>query len=598
LGVPSDVRQAITEVYNPEPSEPWTRESLQSFVEQSLAAHGGAEDPTAAHPAGDRTDFSGIQGMVGRVEAERAEDSARWERGQGQAAEAAARMNEQRREFYENASMSFDGGPGVDADALAQSLAVGFVTDASGQPRIDPETGQPIPVDASTIWEGIRGQRFNMGALTMPGSPIRERPWFDPNRTSKNPYSPFSGGGGSSGAMYGSGLPSGLYGSGKVSPSSYGPNRPSIRDKRRYLTPSQAMGLLGSMDEDYIIKLQQQMFDAGLFGEDLPSWGRADEATRRAFMGLFAEASQRDGIPVSRVLQDLMEENLRRQGVDGEGGLGGTPGMSVELPDFEPSVTSAATLTEMVNDLAQDLIGEFLPEDQRNALVQRMQARETELQRQQWERDVNNVRQNAGAQYDQDVANQGGGGGDIDRFMAAISGQESGGNPNAVNADSGAHGEFQIMPGNWRSWAQAAGLPGNAPRSAENQRIVARHRMLYYFNKFGNWRDVAIAWYAGEGAAGGGYGPGALNRPQGGGRYPSINRYADQILERMGAPTGAGGQGGGLTFFGGEEHSPIEAFDAQAEIQAAIKAQDPAGWEAHEFADRAVQFFGLLSGAV
>lgn len=595
-GVPQEVQDAIVEVYNPEPNDPWTRQSLQQFVDRSLQAYGGGEDPGDASVAdAGGGSFAGAQQMAAEVAAERQEDAQRWERGQGQAAEAAARLRQQREEFYRSASMSFDGGPAVDGDALAQSLAVGFVTDSEGNLQLGPD-GQPMQVDAATIWEGIKGQRFNMGSLSMPGSPLRERPFFDPNRKSKNPYSPFSTGGGSSGSLYGSGLPSGLYGSGKVSPSSYGANRPSIRNRRRYLTPSQAMGLLGSMDEDYIIGLQRQLFDAGLYGEDLPNWGRADDLTRRAFMELFAQASQREGIPLNRVLEDLAEQNLRRQGVDGEGGMG-LPGVTVEVPDFEPTVTSAETLSEMIDDLSRDLRGEFASPEERSALIKRLQDKELGIQRAQWERDVANVHQNAGAQYQQDVANQGGGAADIDRFMGAISGQESGGNPNAVNADSGAYGEFQIMPGNWRPWAQAAGLPANAPRTAENQRIVARHRMLYYFNKFGNWRDVAIAWYAGEGAAGGGYGPGALNRPQGGGKYPSINAYADRILERMGAPSGAGGSGGGLQFVGGEQHAPLETFDAAAEAEAILKAQDPVGWAAHEFADRAVQFYGLLGGA-
>lgn len=124
----------------------------------------------------------------------------------------------------------------------------------------------------------------------------------------------------------------------------------------------------------------------------------------------------------------------------------------------------------------------------------------------------------------------GGGGEDVDRFMAAISGQESGGNYNATNASSGASGKFQIMPANWSSWAQEAGLGANAPRTPENQDKVARSKMQQYYNQFGNWRSVAEAWYGGPGAVG--YSAATKQRKQG--QYPSISDYANQVMSRMG----------------------------------------------------------------
>lgn len=128
------------------------------------------------------------------------------------------------------------------------------------------------------------------------------------------------------------------------------------------------------------------------------------------------------------------------------------------------------------------------------------------------------------------------GGAAVDRFMAAVSGHESGDTDDVTCGDSGAYGLFQIMPENWPSWAKEAGLPSDAPQTAENQRIVARHKMLEYYNEFGNWRDVAIAWYGGPKAVG--YSEEAKNRPQyyNGHEYPSLNAYADDIMKRMGIP--------------------------------------------------------------
>ena len=117
-------------------------------------------------------------------------------------------------------------------------------------------------------------------------------------------------------------------------------------------------------------------------------------------------------------------------------------------------------------------------------------------------------------------------------FINAIAGQESGGNYNAENGDTGAYGKYQIMPSNWPEWAEEAGIGADAPRTPENQEIVARFKLGQYYDKYGA-RGAAIAWYGGEGALN--YSEEALNRKQGdNGEYPSINEYADEVVGRMG----------------------------------------------------------------
>jgi hypothetical protein len=134
----------------------------------------------------------------------------------------------------------------------------------------------------------------------------------------------------------------------------------------------------------------------------------------------------------------------------------------------------------------------------------------------------------------------------IDEFMAAISGRESGGNYNSVNKDSGASGRFQIMPGNWAAWSHEAGLPPNAPMTPQNQDLVARHKMMEYYNAFGgNWGAVAAAWYGGP-KAGQAYlqnpNQAWLERGQGGGKYPSIDAYVQSVLGGKGAGGSVHGQ--------------------------------------------------------
>lgn len=124
-----------------------------------------------------------------------------------------------------------------------------------------------------------------------------------------------------------------------------------------------------------------------------------------------------------------------------------------------------------------------------------------------------------------------GGGNEFDNLVAAIGGQESGGNYNAKNGRTGASGKYQIMPDNWPSWSREAGLPAGAEMTPENQEIVARFKLKQYYDKYGA-RGAAIAWYGGEGALK--YSTDAMNRKQGNGGEPSINEYADSVLARMG----------------------------------------------------------------
>lgn len=122
----------------------------------------------------------------------------------------------------------------------------------------------------------------------------------------------------------------------------------------------------------------------------------------------------------------------------------------------------------------------------------------------------------------------------LDEFMARISGVESGGNPDVVNKDSGAHGIFQIMPANWPSWSKEAGLGANAPKTAENQRKVARFKMQQYHDQFGSWEAVAVAWYAGPGAAAEyAKNPNQARFTVKQGEYPSISEYVGKITGRF-----------------------------------------------------------------
>lgn len=135
--------------------------------------------------------------------------------------------------------------------------------------------------------------------------------------------------------------------------------------------------------------------------------------------------------------------------------------------------------------------------------------------------------------------------GEIDRFMSAISGNESGGNYNAQNK-SGAHGKYQIMPANWPAWSHEALGPGNWAQTPQNQEKVARFKMLQYYRKYHDWDAVAIAWFAGPGRADA-YLKGdrsVLSISDGG---TTVGAYVNKVHLAMGKPGDViGGDSGGL----------------------------------------------------
>jgi hypothetical protein len=121
---------------------------------------------------------------------------------------------------------------------------------------------------------------------------------------------------------------------------------------------------------------------------------------------------------------------------------------------------------------------------------------------------------------------------DLDTFLNALKLQESGGNYLARNA-SGASGAYQFMPGTWANYKGYA-TAADAPPAVQDER--ARQLAQQYYSQFGNWGDVAKAWYAGPGFA-------SKNLTAKQGDYPSINDYAAQVLSKMGQPSTSSSKG-------------------------------------------------------
>jgi muramidase (phage lysozyme) len=62
-------------------------------------------------------------------------------------------------------------------------------------------------------------------------------------------------------------------------------------------------------------------------------------------------------------------------------------------------------------------------------------------------------------------------------------------------------GAYGILDINWNVWSKQAGLEGADWRDPKAQDTVAKFKVQEYFNKYGSWDLVSIAWFAGPGTA-------------------------------------------------------------------------------------------------
>jgi len=105
----------------------------------------------------------------------------------------------------------------------------------------------------------------------------------------------------------------------------------------------------------------------------------------------------------------------------------------------------------------------------------------------------------------------------IDIYLEALKMQESSGNYQAKHEPSiitdivtgkkirvQAIGAYGILDINWngtktqQSWAEQAGYKGADWHDPAVQDAVARYKVQEFFNKFGSWDAVSVAWFAGS----------------------------------------------------------------------------------------------------
>ncbi len=368
---------------------------------------------------------------------------------------------------------------------------------------------------------------------------------------------------------------------------------------------------MASLNKAETMSFQRLLLDtgyfemAGDFNPQLMAWGDSmDAQTQAAFLVMIEDAAahpKMNGRDLFNLRLTQYSEMIaaERQGEIEEALQGALSGL-----DEIFYVDSAASLRELGDGIAKDLLGRKLDDSRLDAIVAEIQGQQEGQQRA-----ANDFVVGEAQLQIQDIwaGNTGPGADGVDAFMNAIMGNENAGevDPDALNmSGSGARGSFQIMPDNWGPWAVQAGLPFTAEHSAENEYRIAKTQMLKLYRQFGNWRDVAIAWYAGGNSSAlqkTPQGQAAGNAPQyyGGDKYPSIFQYADDIVSKMGPVSTGSGQGYAVDAYGNIQldapnTKTIEQVDADASLRTAIRAADPIGWETHEHAQNARSFFELV----
>lgn len=365
-----------------------------------------------------------------------------------------------------------------------------------------------------------------------------------------------------------------------------GPRRPGPARPGERLSQREMLSMLYSMNDDQLTTLQMRMWEAGFYESDVrPDWGVADAATQGALQQLMYVSLERPRATLDEILDEFSEGRItaRAAELDAERAAQ-VQQLEAELGRIQiEQQYSTETIEEVIETLSKELFGEDISDEATAELIARLQAEQGEGF--QAQRDA--VFQNAMAGFNAMDSIPG-----LDAFMAAIAGKESGGKYDSRNPSSGAFGKYQILPSNWAAWARAAGLPGDAPQTPENQEIVARNQISTYYRQFGNWRDVAIAWYAGPGRVASSFGHDASQ-----GAYPTIAQYADDVIARMGEFGGMSADAM-LADLDGYSIQTIDAFDLQAETSAALKAMDPVGYASHSYANQANEFLSLVSGSI
>jgi hypothetical protein len=141
----------------------------------------------------------------------------------------------------------------------------------------------------------------------------------------------------------------------------------------------------------------------------------------------------------------------------------------------------------------------------------------------------------------------------IDMYLQALKMQESSGNYQAKHKPSiitdivtgkkirvQAIGAYGILDINWngtktqKSWAEQAGYKGADWHDPAVQDAVARYKVQEFFNKFGSWDAVSVAWFAGSETAKDLVETGTIDYSKADVNGVDIKEYVDEMNTKIG----------------------------------------------------------------
>ena len=141
----------------------------------------------------------------------------------------------------------------------------------------------------------------------------------------------------------------------------------------------------------------------------------------------------------------------------------------------------------------------------------------------------------------------------IDIYLEALKMQESSGNYQAQHKAEvitdivtgkkirvQAIGAYGILDINWtgtktqKSWAEQAGYSGADWHDPVAQDAVAKYKVQEYFNKYGSWDAVSVAWFSGEGNADKLVKNGTIDYTASDSNGQTIENYVDEMNTKIG----------------------------------------------------------------
>ena len=135
----------------------------------------------------------------------------------------------------------------------------------------------------------------------------------------------------------------------------------------------------------------------------------------------------------------------------------------------------------------------------------------------------------------------------IDIYLKALLMQESSGNYQVLHTPSiiedfatgkpirvQALGGYGILDINWDNWAKEAGFEGADWHDPKAQDAVAKFKAQQYFNKYGSWDAVSVAWFAGAGKANELVNNGTINYDLADANGQTIKDYVDEMNTKIG----------------------------------------------------------------